>query len=256
MWKEYFIYTVENTALTAGTGIAFETTSIKIDSDSDFLIQKRTHVATDDQILAKFRDDALGRYHQNEVAADIRSISGTSLNSITPNGFSPFILAKPQLIKGTSTLTAEFADFSTSANAVRMSLHGSKWRPGDRAPWDIPAKAKAPFDYTETITLTANNTASLNIPINIDSHFVITKIMAIREGAATITVKDASNDRQWMDRPVHIDNFAGNSQFPNILPSPRFVQKGSIINMTLQDLSGSSNAIRITYHGYKLFPKR
>jgi hypothetical protein len=250
-YKEYYIYSIDNQELAGGNGTVFTDTDLRLDTDADFECIKRIHVATDDQILVAFKDDSFGRNLQNQPL-DLRTISGTSIASITPNGFLPFVLPRPYLFRAATTITAALSDFSTSANAIRLSLHGAKIRNG-QAPWAESWRATPAFDYTGSVTLAANGTASMNISINIDAHFVVRKITAIRAGAALITIKDGATDRQWMDRPIHIDNLAGNSQFPNILPAPRFIYKGSVINITLQDLSASSNFIRLNFHGEKLF---
>lgn len=257
-WKEYYSYNIENLSLDAGAGTVFEETTIKTDTDADFELVKRTHVATSDKILARFKDDAYGRNFQN-AALDIRDISGApvsdiSVGSVTQHkGHLGFILPRPILIRAATTYTAEFADNSGLANSVRMSLHGSKIRPG-KAPWDEPWRARPSFDYTSgLVTIAANSTAVVNIPINIDAHFLIHKITATRTGPLLVTVKDGATDRQWMDRAVHIDNFAGNAHYPNILPAFRFIYKGSVISVALQDLSGASNEVRINFHGEKLF---
>lgn len=257
-WKEYYTYNIENLSLDAGSGNIFEETTIKTDTDADFELVKRTHVATDSRILARFKDDAYGRNFQN-TALDIRDISGAPVSDISVGSFIQhkghlgFILPRPILIRAATTYTSEFADNSGLANSIRMCMHGSKIRPG-KAPWDEPWRARPAFDYTSgLITIAANSTAVVNIPINIDAHFLIHKITATRSGAALITAKDGATDRQWMDRAVHLDNFAGNAYYPNILPAYRFIFKGSVISISLQDLSGATNNVRINFHGEKLF---
>lgn len=257
-YKEYYINNIENTALTAGTGVTFTDTTIRTDTDSDFELIKRTHIATDNRILAQFKDDGYGRNYQN-AAIDIRSISGPPVGNIAagdPNpmrGMLPFVLPRPILIKAGTTYTASFSDNSGLANSIRLALHGAKLRNG-KAPWEEAWRARPAMDYTTgAVTIAANQTASVNIVVNVDAHFLIHKITATRTGAALITVKDGASDRQWMNVATHIDNFAGNSQFPNILAAPRFVFKGSVVNITLQDLSGASNTVRINLHGEKLF---
>ncbi len=250
-YKEYYLNTLQDTNLSSGTGVVFTDVDLRLDTDADFELNKISHVATSSDIKVTFKDDAFGRFYQNSPL-DLRNISGTILSGITPNGFLPYILPSPVLIQAATNFTAAFADDSGSGNSIRMSLHGAKIRTGN-APWNYDWRARASFFYRGTATLDADSTASLNIPINIDSHFLVKKITAFRTGAALITVKDSATDRQWMDKPVHIDNFAGNSQFPNILPAPRFIQRGTVINITLQDLSSSSNIIDIVFTGEKLF---
>lgn len=257
-WKEYYVYNIENTALTGGNGTVFTETTIRTDTDADFELIKRTHVSTDSRILARFKDDAYGRLYQN-AAMDLRDISGAPVSDISVGssvqhmGIIPFILPRPVLIRAATTYTAEFSDFSTLSNSIRLSLHGAKLRPG-KAPWEESWRATPAFDYTTgLVTISANQTASVNISINIDAHFLIRKITGTRDGTALITVKDGATDRQWMNTAVHINNFAGSAHFPNILPAPRFIYKGSVINVTIQDLSGASNNIRLNFHGEKLF---
>jgi hypothetical protein len=91
------------------------------------------------------------------------------------------------------------------------------------------------------------------VNINIDSHFLIRRLTATRTGAALVTIKDAATERQWMNTSIHIDNVFGNGMFPNVLPAPRFIWRGSVINITAQDLSGASNRLILTFSGEKLY---
>jgi hypothetical protein len=258
-WKEYYIYTFDNTSLSAGNGNAFTDTVVRFDSDADFEVIKRHHIATDSRIRVKMQDDAYGRQFQN-TGLDLRGISGTILFTtgvvdvgIHPNNFMPYIIPRPYLIRAGSTYTVSFADFSGAANSVRLAFHGAKLRVGT-APWAQQWKAKVPYTYsTGPITISANQSASVNINIQIDSHFLVEKLMAVRTGPALITLKESGIGRQWMNTSVHIDNLFGNSQYPNILPAPRIVARGSSLNITIQDISGASNQIELLFDGLKLF---
>lgn len=257
-WKEYFIYNVENTNLSAGSGVAFEDTTIRLDSDADFELMKMHHIATDSRIFIRFLDASYGRQLQN-TGLDLRAVSGTILFTsgvvdvgIHPNNFIPSIVPRPYPIRAATPFTVSFADFSGAANSVRLSLHGAKLRTG-KAPWDRRWQATPPFFYAGGVVLGANEVASFNVQINIDSHFLCRKISAVRTGACLVNITDTATDRAWMNVPTHIDNVAGNSQFPNILPAPRFVYRGSVINVTVTDISGSANTVRMIFHGEKLF---
>lgn len=263
-WKEYFVYDFTNTALPAGTlnGLptvqAFTDVTTRFDSDADFEVMKRSHIATDSKIYVTYRDDSFGRFLNNSPL-DLRTISGTILFTtgvvdvgIHPNNFLPYILTKPYVIRAATTFTSSFADFSGAANSIRHALHGAKLRRG-KAPWDEEWKATPYFDYTQPLVIGANQTASVNISINIDSHFLVRRLTATRTGAALISIKDNATERQWMNTSIHIDNLFGNSQFPNILPAPRFIYRGSVINISAQDLSGASNTLFLTFAGEKLY---
>lgn len=259
-WKEYYVYNFQDTSLASGSGAAFEDVVVRTDSDANFEAMKMIHVATDSRIYLKFVDDAFGRQYQNS-GLDLRAVSGTRLFTsgvvdvgIHPNNFIGAILSTPLLINAASNFTAQFADFSGAANSVRLALHGAKIRPG-KAPWDEKWRARVPFWYTnpETATITANGSTSFNVSINIDSHFLVQKITGTRTGAALVNIIDGSTDRAWMDRPMHFDNLVGNSQFPNVLVAPRFLSRGTVVNIQLQDLSGASNDIEMVFHGVKLY---
>lgn len=267
LYKEYFIYSANFLPLAAGTGAAFTPVSVRIDEDAYFEFTKTTHIATSNRFRLKYRDDTDGRFLM-QGAPDARTISGTILNGAWPvgisdNGFLPFIWPRPYIISPSTSFGVEASDFSGVANTIRISFHGSKIKAG-KAPWDKEYRAKVPFVYTfpETtvsgftanrIQLAANGTTTISIVTDQDSAFRILKIVGVRTGAALITIKDGVRDRQWMDVPVHIDNLVGNSQFPNNLPSPRYVEPLGVISFTIQDLSGATNDIEINLIGEKLY---
>jgi hypothetical protein len=266
-YKEYFCYSFEDLALAPGTGVAFEDVTVKMDSDSDFEIIKRSHIAISDLIRVKYQDDSYGRQFQN-TSMDLRAISGTVLQAsgvvdigqAPTNNFMPYILPRPYLIRAGTTYTASYSDVSGVANSIRETFHGAKVRQG-KAPWDQEWAAKPPYDYTTAqnnagTVVAAGGTAILQISIGIDAHFLVQKIVGTRTSGAPalVTIRTGGNDRQWMDKAVHFDNIVGNAQFPNILPAPRLCERGSTISITLQNLSAVfSGTYEIVLSGLKLF---
>jgi hypothetical protein len=261
-YKEYFIYSFEQVPLALGTGVAFSDVTVKMDSDADFEIIKRIHVAINDQIRVRYQDDSYGRQFQN-VSMDLRGVSGTILQATgvvdigeSLNNFMPYILPRPYLVRAGTTYTSSYADFSGVANSIRESFHGAKIRQG-QAPWDQNWAAKPPYDYTTGANvITAGNTAIVQISIGIDAHFLVQKIVGTRTSGAPalVTIRTGGNDRQWMDKAVHFDNLVGNAQFPNILPAPRLCERGSTISFTIQNLSAVfSGTYEIILSGLKLF---
>lgn len=261
-YKEYFCYSFEDTALVLGTGVAFEDTTVKMDSDADFEIIKRSHVAIDNRIRVKYQDDSYGRQFQN-ASMDLRAVSGAILEATgvvdigqSLNNFMPYILPRPYLIRAGTTYTASYADFSGVTNSIRETFHGAKIRQG-KAPWDQEWSAKPPYDYTTgSQVIAAGNTASLAINIGIDAHFLIQKIVGVRtsQSPALVSIRTGGNDRTWMDKAVHFDNLVGNAQFPNILPAPRLAERGSSIQITVQNLSATvAGTYEIVLSGLKLF---
>jgi hypothetical protein len=261
-YKEYFIYSFEDLSLALGTGVAFDDITVKMDSDADFEIIKRIHVATDNRIRVKYQDDSYGRQFQN-ASMDLRAISGAKLEATgvvdigeSLNNFMPYILPRPYLVRAGTTYTASYSDFSGATNSIRESFHGAKIRQG-QAPWDQNWAAKPPYDYTTgSQVIAAGGTAIIQISIGIDAHFLVQKIVGTRTSGAPslVTIRTGGNDRQWMDKAVHFDNLVGNAQFPNILPAPRLCERGSTISFTIQNLSAIfSGTYEIVLSGLKLF---
>jgi hypothetical protein len=251
MWKEYFIYAIENTSLASGTGVTFTDTSIKIDADAHFELLKRSHFATDSRIYATFKSDAAGRYYQNEKL-DLRNISADHKSTATILFFEPYVLSVPTILAAGSNYTASFSDFSGSSNSIRLALHGTKLREGN-APWEKHWREELSFDYSKTTTISANQTVSFNIPIDVDAHFIVKKITGTFSGEVLVLIQDVATGKQWMNVPIHGNNILGSGIYPNVLPAPRFIYKGSTINIQVQDLSGASNTLSIVIHGKKLF---
>lgn len=258
LWKEYYIYNFENTALSAGTGTVFVDSDIKLDLDADYELVKRSHVADDNRIMVSFKDDATGRNYNN-IPLDIRTISGAPVGDITlppaidQIGFQPYVLPLPVIYRAASNITAGFADYRNSGdNSIRMALHGSKLRCG-LAPWNRQWKSRLYFDYALSVSIDASQTLATSISTNIDSHFMVKKITGIYDHDFLITVKDGATDRQWMDKATHCRNFIGSARLPNVLPAPRFVYRGSVIYVTMQNLTSSTVTIKIVFSGEKLF---
>lgn len=250
-WKEFFIYNITNTSLAGGTGTVFTDTTVKMDADADFEFAKLSHVATNSQIYLQFQDDAFGRYYQN-TKVDLRNISADHTVNVTPVNFNPYPLSEPVILQASATLTASLSDFSTAANSLRLALHGAKIRDGD-APWERDWKQKIMFTYVINQTLSANQTVTFNVPINIDSDFLVKTITGSRTGPALVTIKETGTDKQWSDSPVHFDNLVGFGLFPNALHVPRLAYRGSALSVQVQDISGASNTIIMHFSGKKLY---
>ena len=259
-WKEYYIYSALFSDLPGGSGTVFTDVEIRIDSDSAFEFVKTIFQPVTSRVRIRYRDDTSGRFLM-KGSQDIRTIGGTTLLSMAPGdptapGFLPFIWPKPYIIPPATTFNVQAADFSGLQTNLRMSFHGSKIRAG-RSPWDRKWSKAIPYVYpitsAGTLSIVANGGASASIATDNDAHFLIQKITGARTGPCTLTAKDGARDRQWMDSVVHFDNFVGNGQFPNILPSPRFIARGSVIAITLTDLSGAANIIELNFEGVKLY---
>lgn len=278
VWREYFMYTANFTgsaALAAGTANgapnvqAFSDFIVSIQSDADFEFLKSMYVATDPRAYARYRDDGSGRQlHRSTL--DLRSVAGQVFIPTVPSNmegawFLPFIWPTPYVIAAGSSFAVSGADFSGATNTVRITFHGNKIRPG-RPPWQVdengdPRQYRTRVAFALTLppdgtsfSIAANATALFIGPIDLETDVLIKKISVQRTGAATIKMQDGSGrDRLWQDVAVHVDNFAGNGQFPNNLPSPRWVSRGNPITAEVADLSAATNRVRITLYGEKLY---
>ena len=253
-WKEYFVYDATD-ALTAGTGVLFETNSIRIDSDADFEFLKTSFESTSDRVKLKYKDESAGRY-LFKGSIDIKEIAGRNTLAMgNSNAFLPFIWPKPYLVAAATLFTVESADYSGVANTMRLAFHGAKIRSG-QAPWERKFRAAIPFVYGFTngsVSVAANSTSSQNIEIDIDSHFLVQKIVGIRDGGALVSIGENARGMDWMNTAIHIDNLIGNGAFPNILPAPRFIRRGSVVTVNIQNLMAIANVVNISLIGTKLY---
>lgn len=259
-WKEYYVYNTEFLPLAAGNGTVFTDNEVRIDTDAEFEFCKTIFRPTTGRFRVKYRDDTSGRFLQ-KASQDIRTIAGTSIYTMAPGapqvpGFVSFVWPKPYRIIASTTFGVSASDFSGLSYNVRLAFHGNKVRQG-RAPWDKEFRAVIPYVYsigtTGTVSIAANGTVSTSIPTDLDAPFLVQKIVGSRTGSCLVTIKDGARDRQWMNIACEFDNLVGGGHYPNILPSPRYVDRGSVVALTLQDLSGAANNVEINLVGIKLY---
>ena len=276
-WKEYFIYGADfagGSVLPAGIAnglppqLPFSDFVIRLDADSNFEWIRTMYQATDPRIYVRYRDNVTGRF-LHEGTLDLRGVagyfnSGPSIGAEAP-AFMPFNWPHPHILASSSTFTLSCADFSGAPNTVRISLHGNKIRAG-RSPWKyrsdgserkirqrLPYVLPVPADATN-YTIGANQTIPFSASLGGEADLLITAITGVRTGAALVQLQDgAGHGRLWMDRAVYIDNLIGNGLKPNILPSPRYIVRGSTINGVITDLSGAPNTVRLYLIGFKLY---
>jgi hypothetical protein len=257
MWNEFFAYGLSNQAIPAGAGTAFITTNIRIDSDADFEWHKTTYQVGNALIRLRYRDESSGIYN-TKTDVGLRLIAGNFAGT-------PFILPRPQVIQAGTNFGVDIADASGLANTLRLTLMGAKKRPGV-APWgethnvngrlvfDKRFRGLRQFTYnTGATTIPASGTISARIEVDNDAHFLVTKITGVRQGNCLVEFKEAARDSNWQNIALHFDTIIGNGQFPNILFANRFVPRGSVVTIQLQDISAAQNIVEIALHGIKIF---
>ncbi len=269
VWGEFYAYSATIAAIpttAAGVGLAYTTVEIRIDSDADFQFLKTSYYSTNDnaECYIRFKDDTVGRYLM-KTATPLRNIAGRglSLDNSGSYDFRPYIWPTGYIIRRATTFTVEIANsHAIISPTIYLTFHGLKMRPG-LAPWKKPGTTKLPYVYTlpkssntspdGVYTIPANQTASISVSTDKDSNFVCKKITGSAQGEVIITAQDAGRDRQWMNTGVEGRNFLGSGSFPNVLAAPRWVQRGSVVSFTIQDLSGASNNVSLNMIGEKIF---
>jgi len=261
-WKEFYSYETTFTNLPAGTGVTYTDNEVRIDTDADFEFIKTMFFPITTRVRIKYRDDTNGRFLM-KGSQDLRTIGGHAVYSMapggpTPPGFVPYIWPRPYIIPAATTFAVSVADFSSLITSPRIAFHGSKLRQGE-SPWEKKFRAVVPYVYpitsaiAGTIAVAANRSTPSAIPTDNDAHFLVLKLVGARTGSCELTIKDGGRDRQWMNQAVHFDNLIGNGHYPNILTSPRFIPRGSTIQVVVNDLSGLANTVELNFVGVKLY---
>lgn len=249
-FKEFYAFSVTD-SLAASTGAGtvgrFQSTILRIEENSDFLLEKMIYQATSRSIILRMRDSR-GRYI-NPQNVDLRAVAG---GNIAGNSHNAFELPVPYRFANSSNIEVELADYSGSTNEVRLALLGSKVRCGI-APWHMKSRFQTVIHSTERVLVAANGTSYLTIVIDSDADFIIHKTMAVRTGAALVSVNEGGRDLDWVSSATHIDNMFGDAMFPHVLSEPRFVYRNSTITFTIQDLTGNPNTVEIILVGVKAY---
>ena len=263
-WKDYFIYSFDYLNLAAGTGSALAAASIFTDNIvrlhpfSDFEVLKCCYTNTDPRVYVKIVDGSTGRYFTQTPGVDLRTFAGSIVaigggsNALIFKNFS-----SPMMWAGGTPINVQAADFSGSANAVRLSFHGIKYRAGN-PPWVINQRnyiRDEYFAYPYEVSLGANATINATIAMDVDADWFVERILCQRTAAATVQLNSGQVGDDWQDKAVHIDNFTGNVAGYNILPIPKYIIANSVLNMVLADLSGSTNVIKFMFEGRKRYFK-
>lgn len=119
-----------------------------------------------------------------------------------------------------------------------------------------------PYQYSLQNTVLNNNPIAANatvqnsIKITADAAFVAMDIRAVYNGDLLVFMRTDSSDRQLMNQPVQIANFAGTAQRPGKLNKPLLLPANTTLSFDLTDISGVQNEIRLTLSGFKVYNRR
>jgi hypothetical protein len=136
----------------------------------------------------------------------------------------------------------------------------------------LPARywkqVKQPFfynaDFVGATVAAANVTTNVTVAINSDSDFAwfaltrtvydVTDLIPVPAPYHTVTILDTGSGRQFMSAPIHIENLAGTAQLPYFFMKPIVLGGGGSLTVSITSLGAVNRNIRLTLHGFKMFP--
>jgi len=263
MFREAFIYNI-NRVLALGTGVVFTEIPLKMLS-FDFEFKRTIHQATSNLIYCKILDNSTGKFLFKSFD-DLRSISGTSLSSMTAQGFLPFNWPIPYTGKANKDISIYLSDFSGAENTIDLAYHGDAIRnetlldmhgvPLADGYWsrDFKEKKCVPIVYESTSMVASAGVGNIKqgyVNVSDDADFVCTKITGIVTNPGYVIIEDPSRGNFWQNQKTHTGNLFGNGQFSNVLTSPRFIKKNTRLLITFENNHANQNTLQLYLHGYK-----
>ena len=257
-WREPFIYCADFVQLQSGDGSVFTDLQLRLANECFFEAASSIYKALDNRIKVSLTQTSNGRDILPE--SDVRMVSSTQHNGISPNGFISYKFPVPALLEPGSELTLSASDFSGSPNNLRFALHGYNVF-NSSSPYEC-RKNRKPFQYSlSSGSLGAYQSVTKIIVMDGSAGFLVDKITGSATSDCTVMINDV---RPWSSRDVHFYNIAGDGQFGNLL-SPvdvhgkisdeksRWIPEGKILSVKFTDISGSTNKAIMTFHGRKVF---
>jgi hypothetical protein len=118
-----------------------------------------------------------------------------------------------------------------------------------------PAEGEYPYELAWAKQTLAGNASSgiLTETISQDSGFLWEATVAVATSTFSVLLREAGKEIQFMNRAVHSANIAGTVQRPGYLSlKPYYFRPNTALQLTLVDLSGSSNDIYFALLGRRL----
>ena len=101
------------------------------------------------------------------------------------------------------------------------------------------------------IVLAGNGSQQTSVQI-LDRPFRWMLLAGVQTGAYTLLIQDSRNKRPFMNQQVHFSNIVGTAQNPMPLLTPFYFEKRGSILVTVTDISGAGNTIRLNFIGVEL----
>lgn len=115
-------------------------------------------------------------------------------------------------------------------------------------------EAPVPLQFTyEMDTALAADAANVQASVQVnDKDFLWIFAMAQSAGPFSALITDGSSKRQFSNQALHQNVLFGTAQQPFPLPAPfTFLKRGAIL-VSLNDLSGAANTVRLAFAGIEL----
>ena len=134
-------------------------------------------------------------------------------------------------------------------------------------PMDLWGATKDFFVYSvDFLPLTASVVSQAgDIQIQADSHFMImagvrevrdtTNATVIAAPPELVRILDAGSGRELNNQELPIDNLFGTAQLPSYWPYPKIIKASSTLTTFLTNLEATDRNARISYLGFKIFPR-
>ena len=131
---------------------------------------------------------------------------------------------------------------------------------------DLESGPRDVFFYSaEFLPIGASATATVRVPIQADSHFMLLQItgdvralvtdeVVIAAPAMRILLRDEGTGRILMDRAQMWDNIVGTAERPGFLPAPKLIRANSTFVVELINDNANARQARVAFVGYKVFP--
>ena len=126
-------------------------------------------------------------------------------------------------------------------------------------PPSVLSKPSEPFVYGGDISVLNGNSATLQIQINDDSHFLVEQIaiftgqQGIAQDAATVQITDTSTSRSWSNTAVPLRDIAGLGMNPKYLQHPNLLKPTTTLAVQITNNVGSTQQFYVALIGRKIY---
>lgn len=123
------------------------------------------------------------------------------------------------------------------------------------------------FWYIGTITFVANETQTLNIPIQADAHFLwVAGVMntnaatgagtfqgaCVNRGGSVVQITDGGTQRALQSAQIPANTLFGSAQLPMICPLRKIFRANTSINISATGTTGAAQVVDYVFGGFKI----